>query len=143
MTDFTAFDRYVDANREAFVGELDAFCRRPCISAQNSGTEETAEYVRGLLGTIGAGPRLLETASAPLVYGGVGTGSHTLLIYNHYDVQPPEPLELWHSSPFEPLIRDGKMYARGVSDTRADMLARIIAVRIWQRKAPIGPRCAA
>jgi acetylornithine deacetylase/succinyl-diaminopimelate desuccinylase-like protein len=132
MYDLTRFDSYVDAHREEFVQALDALCRRPCISAQKTGTEETAQYVATLLEEIGAESRLLETVGAPLVYGELGSGVHTLLIYNHYDVQPPEPFEEWDSPPFEPTIRDGKMFARGVSDNRADLLARILAARVWQ-----------
>ncbi|HWE64993.1 MAG TPA: M20/M25/M40 family metallo-hydrolase, partial [Chloroflexota bacterium] len=132
MYDLSPFDAYVDAHRDEFIAALDALCRRPCISAQHVGTEETARYVAGLLETVGAAPRLLETGGAPLVFGEVGAGAQTLLIYNHYDVQPPEPFEEWTSPPFEPTIRDGKMFARGVSDNRADLLARILATRVWQ-----------
>jgi acetylornithine deacetylase/succinyl-diaminopimelate desuccinylase-like protein len=133
MTDFSAFDAFVDAHRDQFIEELDALCRRPCISAQHIGTEETARYVANLLDGIGVVPRLSETAGAPVVYGEVGARSHTLLIYNHYDVQPPEPFEAWETRPFEPVIRSGKMYARGVSDNCADLLARVLAVRVWQQ----------
>ena len=132
MATFSAFDAYVDAHRNEFIQKLDALCRRPCISAQQSGTAETARYVAELLAEIGAAPQLLETAGAPVVYGELGSGNHTLLIYNHYDVQPPEPFEQWDTPPFEPTIRDGKMFARGVSDNRADMLARILATQVWQ-----------
>ena len=132
MTDLSAFDAYVDAHRDEFVLALVELCRRPCISAQGSGMEETARYVAGLLDGVGAGGRLLETGGAPVVYGELGTGRRTLLIYDHYDVQPPEPLELWGSPPFEPVVRDGKLYARGASDNRADLLARILAARVWR-----------
>jgi acetylornithine deacetylase/succinyl-diaminopimelate desuccinylase-like protein len=65
------------------------------------------------------------------VYGEIGQGDRTLLIYDHYDVQPPEPLDLWTSPPWEPEIRDGKFYARGVSDNKADLLLRMQAVESW------------
>ena len=132
MADLTAFDAYVAAHRDEFIRELMELCRRPCISAQDVGVEETARYVAGLLDGVGASGRLLETDGAPLVYGETGAGARTMLIYDHYDVQPPEPLELWESPPFEPQVRDDKLYARGVSDNRADLLARILAVRAWR-----------
>lgn len=130
--DLTAFDAYVDQHRDDFVAELVELCRRPCISAQGVGVQETARYVADLLGAAGASARLLETTGAPLVYGEIGSGPRTLLFYNHYDVQPPEPLDRWTSPPFEPEIRDGKLYARGVSDNRAETLARILAVQTWR-----------
>src|SRR5690348_15206700 len=133
MTDLAAFDAYVEAHREEFVHALAELCRQPCISAQGIGIAETARYVAGLLDGVGAAGRLLETDGAPLVTGEVGAGPRTLLIYDHYDVQPPDPLEQWDSPPFDPQVRDGKLYARGVSDNRADLLARILAVRTWQQ----------
>jgi len=81
---------------------------------------------------IGAEARLIEVEGGPpVVYGEIGSGKRTLLIYNHYDVQPPEPLELWESEPFAAEIRDGKLYARGVSDNKGNTLARIQAVESW------------
>lgn len=133
MPDFDSFDAYVDQHGDEFIAALMELCRRPCISAQHVGTDETARYVAALLDGLGARSRVLETTGAPLVYGQIGTGNHTLLIYDHYDVQPPEPLELWDSPPFEPTIREGKLYARGVADNRAHLLARILAVRVWQQ----------
>jgi acetylornithine deacetylase/succinyl-diaminopimelate desuccinylase-like protein len=131
------FDAYVDAHRGEFVRALEDLCRRPAISAQGAGIRETAAYVASLLQEAGAHSRLLETEGAPLVYGEAGAGDRTLLIYNHYDVQPPEPLDEWISPPFEPQLRDAKLYARGVADNRADLLARMLAVRTWQET--IGP----
>ena len=133
MRDFTAFDAEIDAQRDASVLALVELCRVPCISAQGIGVAETSEYVARLLRDSDVAAQLLETDGAPLVYGEAGSGERTLLIYNHYDVQPPEPLDEWTTPPFEPTMRDGKLYARGVADNRADLLARILAVRAWQR----------
>ncbi len=132
MTDLAAFDAHVDAHRDEYVAALIELCKRPCISAQGIGVRETARYVAALLEGAGATTRLLETDGAPLVYGEAGHGARTLLIYNHYDVQPPEPLEEWTTPPFEPHQREGKLYARGVADNRADLLARILAVSAWR-----------
>ncbi len=78
----------------------------------------------------------METDGHPVVYAevGGGDGERTLLSYGHYDVQPPEPLELWESDPFEPEIRDGVIFARGVADDKGDVLARIQALRLYQEE---------
>ena len=73
----------------------------------------------------------METEGHPVVYAEVGEGPKTLLSYGHYDVQPPEPLDLWESDPFEPTVRDGGLYARGVADDKGDVLARIQALRLY------------
>jgi acetylornithine deacetylase/succinyl-diaminopimelate desuccinylase-like protein len=62
----------------------------------------------------------------------LGKGQRTLLLYNHYDVQPPDPLDLWDSEPFEPQIREGKLYARGVADDKGDLMARLQAIEAYQ-----------
>ena len=68
----------------------------------------------------------------PVVFAELGQGERTLLIYDHYDVQPPDPLEEWESPPFEPTIRDGKFYARGVADNKGDLMARIQAIEAYR-----------
>ena len=73
----------------------------------------------------------METEGHPVVYAEIGEGPKTLLSYGHYDVQPPEPLDLWESDPFEPTVRDGGLYARGVADDKGDVLARIQALRLY------------
>jgi len=73
--------------------------------------------------------QIMDTAGAPVVYGErKGKSERTLLIYNHYDVQPAEPLELWDTPPFEPSLRDGKLYGRGVSDDKGHITARLFAI---------------
>ncbi len=76
----------------------------------------------------------METDGHPVVYAEIGDGESTLLSYGHYDVQPPEPLELWESDPFEPTVRDGGLFARGVADDKGDVLARIQALRLYQEE---------
>jgi acetylornithine deacetylase/succinyl-diaminopimelate desuccinylase-like protein len=79
----------------------------------------------------------METEGHPVVFaemGGAGDGDRTLLSYGHYDVQPPEPLELWKSDPFEPEVRDGVLFARGVADDKGDVMARIQALRLYQEE---------
>jgi len=126
------FDAYVDANWDRLVGQLQDYCRHPCITGQGVGVRETAEATAALLRDLGAEARLIQTAGAPVVYGEIGAGPRTLLIYDHYDVQPPEPLELWESDPFAAEIRDGKVFARGVADNRGDAMARMQAIAAYR-----------
>ena len=124
----------ISAIEDDLLEELKAFLRMPSISAREDGAEsfrECAEWVAEELRETGAEARLMETAGHPVVYAEIGDGDRTLLSYGHYDVQPPEPLELWESDPFEPTVRDGNLYARGVADDKGDVLARIQALRLY------------
>ncbi len=124
----------VDRQRENFLEELSEFLRMPSISAseeETGGFRECAEWVRSKLEEAGAEARLMETDGHPVVYAELGSGDRTLLSYGHYDVQPPEPLDLWDSKPFEPTVRDGVLYARGVADDKGDVMARIQALRLY------------
>ncbi|HEY6103204.1 MAG TPA: M20/M25/M40 family metallo-hydrolase [bacterium] len=124
---------YIDQHRDRFIERLQWLCRQPSIAAQNVGIQETAEMVAQLMREVGVAPQLFATDGAPVVYGVVGVGPRTLLIYNHYDVQPPEPLELWESPPFAADVRDDKLYARGAADNKGNLVARLSAVEAWLR----------
>lgn len=126
------FAEYVEANRERFLEELKDFTSQPSVAAQALGMQEMADKVMARLNKLGARTRLVPVEGGfPVVYGEIGDGPKTLLIYDHYDVQPPEPLDLWTSPPWEPEIRDGKFYARGVADNKGDLLLRIQAIESW------------
>ncbi|HWQ13666.1 MAG TPA: M20/M25/M40 family metallo-hydrolase [Roseiflexaceae bacterium] len=132
------FAAHIEANRQRYFDELCALLRQPSIAAQGVGIEETAALVAARLERLGAEVRLLrvEPHGAPVVFGSIGSGPRTLLIYDHYDVQPPEPLELWHSPPFEPTLRDGgahgpTLHARGAADNKGNTMLRIQAVETW------------
>lgn len=132
------FTEYVDANRDRFIAELQDLCRQPSVAAQNLGMEVMAEKVVARLRKLGADVRIIRVPDAPpYIVGEIGSGKRTLMIYDHYDVQPPEPLELWETGPWDAAIRDGKMYARGVSDNKADLLSRIQTVEAYL--ATVGP----
>jgi acetylornithine deacetylase/succinyl-diaminopimelate desuccinylase-like protein len=123
---------YIDRHTGETIGRLQAFCRQSSISAQGVGMAEMAELVRGALNEAGAQAKLVPTAGYPVVVGRLaGTGSKTLMFYNHYDVQPPEPLELWESPPFAAEIRGGHLYARGVADNKGNLVSRLAAVEAW------------
>ena len=124
----------VDGSRDELLGELNEFLRMPSISArpdENGAFRGCAEWVARKFEEAGAEARIMETEGHPVVFAEIGEGPRTLLSYGHYDVQPPEPLELWESDPFEPTVRDGGLYARGVADDKADVLARIQALRLY------------
>ncbi len=92
--------------------------------------EECAALVASMLQKRGFQVEVLPTGGAPVVFAERKgrNPQKTLLFYNHYDVQPPEPLELWETSPFEPSLREGKLYGRGVSDDKAHITARLFAL---------------
>lgn len=123
-----------DTKKDELLEELNEFLRMPSISAQEDeggGFRSCAEWVARKLEEAGAEVRIMETHGHPVVYAEVGSEGGVLLSYGHYDVQPPEPLELWESNPFEPTVRDGNLVARGVADDKGDVLARIQALRLY------------
>ena len=131
-TSFRQFDAVVDRGAGASIKRLRAYCTQPCITGQGIGVRETAELTASLIEQIGAATQIIETGGAPVVYGEIGSGPRTLLIYDHYDVQPADPLDLWVSAPFAAQLRDGKVFARGVADNRGDIMARIQAIETYR-----------
>jgi acetylornithine deacetylase/succinyl-diaminopimelate desuccinylase-like protein len=126
--------REIERSKDALLEELKEFLRMPSISAReddDAGFRTCAEWVANKLRDAGAEATIMETERHPVVYAEIGQGDRTLLSYGHYDVQPPEPLDLWESAPFEPTVRDGSLFARGVADDKGDVLARIQALRLY------------
>ena len=129
MTDYQPYDSYLENNLDSSIGELSQLVAQPSVGAQNWGLKECAELVGQMLEKRGFKIQILPTEGAPVVYAErKGKNDKTLLFYNHYDVQPPEPLELWESPPFEPEQRDGKLYGRGVSDDKGHIVSRLFAL---------------
>lgn len=129
MKEYKNLDAYIDKNLDHSLNELKTYVAQPSISAQNLGLKECAQLVKEMLEKRGFKAEINPTDGAPVVFGErKGKSDKTLLIYNHYDVQPPEPLELWESPPFKPEIRDGKMYGRGVSDDKSHLTSRLLAI---------------
>jgi acetylornithine deacetylase/succinyl-diaminopimelate desuccinylase-like protein len=131
---------YLDAHRCDYEEQLKALIRIPSISAQpdhDPDTRRAAAFIRDDLATMGLKTELIETKKHPIVYAeSLGApGKPTILIYGHYDVQPPEPLEPWLSPPFEPTVRDGNLYARGATDDKGQMFTHLKAVEAWQKTA--------
>src|SRR5438309_1642497 len=106
MTD-TTLNTYFDTHPNEAQALLEQICRQPSVAAQGLGMAEMADLVEKLLQETGFSTQRLYAEGAPTaIYGELrGHGPYTLLLYNHYDVQPAEPLELWNSPPFEPTVR--------------------------------------
>jgi acetylornithine deacetylase/succinyl-diaminopimelate desuccinylase-like protein len=130
MTDIKKTDAYLDAHMDESIDELGKLCAIPSVAAQNTGMDEAAELVGTMLQQRGFHVQILPTGGAPVVVAErKGKRSDkTLMFYNHYDVQPAEPLELWESPPFEATLRDGCLYARGVSDDKGHITSRLFAI---------------
>ncbi len=129
MTDLNAVDQAIETHMSASLEELSRLCSQPSIAAQNIGMDECAALVSEMLARRGFSTQIMPTGGAPAVFAERrGRSDRTLLFYNHYDVQPPEPLDLWVTPPFEPSIREGKMYARGVSDDKGHLMCRLAAL---------------
>ncbi len=122
--------RFIEENKTRFLDELFSLLRIPSISTRNQGILECAETLAGMMEQAGISTRIFQTDRHPVVFGELRSpeASKTLLIYGHYDVQPPEPLELWQSKPFEPEIRDDRIYGRGTADDKGQLFAHLKAV---------------
>jgi acetylornithine deacetylase/succinyl-diaminopimelate desuccinylase-like protein len=128
---------YIADQRERFIRELQAFCRQPSIANTGEGMSAMADMVADRLRQLGATvtPVPLDVDGGyPYICADIGHGPRTLLIYNHYDVQPARIDDGmgWTDDPFNPVIRDGRLYARGVADNKANLLFRIQAVETYQ-----------
>lgn len=130
---------YLETHKERFVEELFELLRIPSVSADSNYREavfQAAEYVRRKLEEAGAQhTELCQTAGYPIVYGEVMVDASlpTVLVYGHYDVQPADPIDLWTTPPFEPQVRDGKIYARGASDDKGQMYMHVKALEIMMK----------
>ena len=124
---------YIDTNKERFQQELFEFLRIPSVSARsehNADTKRAAEWIAGKARDLGMKVKVHETKGHPIVvaeYRDAGAGAPTVLIYGHYDVQPVEPLELWESPPFEPVVRNGKIFGRGSVDDKGQLYLHVKA----------------
>jgi acetylornithine deacetylase/succinyl-diaminopimelate desuccinylase-like protein len=122
-------DARIEERLDYWIEQLARLCAQPSISAQHLGIDECAALVATMLQEEGYAAEILPTGGSPIVYGDSGPAgqARTLLFYNHYDVQPPEPLDLWNSPPFT-LTRVGdELFARGVSDDKGQLITRMAA----------------
>src|SRR3954466_13583526 len=138
-------DKFLSDNDKRIHLELFEFLRIPSVSAKsdhNADTKRAAEWVKASLDKIGVSAKIYPTAGHPVVVGEwrEAEGAPTVLIYGHYDVQPPEPLELWTSPAFEPTVRDGKIFARGSVDDKGQLFLHIKALEAHlatRKKLPV------
>jgi len=125
--------RWVDSHVDEALADLTRFCQQPSVAAQNLGMADMARLAERALLDLGAKLPTVATSGYPVIVGQFsGESPYHLLVYDHYDVQPAEPLDQWLSPPFEPEIRHGAFYARGVADNKGNLVARLWAIRAWQ-----------
>jgi len=130
----TAWKEYQEKNQQRFLDEMLELLRIPSISAKSEKKEDMrkcAELVKQRLLDSGADKaEVMNTDGHPVVFAEkiIDPKKPTVLVYGHYDVQPPEPLELWHSGPFDPVIKDGKVYARGSADDKGQFYMHVKAM---------------
>jgi acetylornithine deacetylase/succinyl-diaminopimelate desuccinylase-like protein len=141
---FARFDRYVDRHARGFVERLQALCRMPSVAARGTGMRAMAETVEQMMQRIGIGTRSFRMGTGyPIIYGECGDGPQSFVVYGHYDVQPVGHLSEWSVGPFSATIIDGKLYARGASNSKGDLAARLAAVEAYQKtfgKLPVSLR---
>lgn len=134
---------FQQANQERFLDELLELLRIPSISAKPENKADMAtcaEMVKARLAEAGAAKvEIFSTKGHPVVYGELVTdpSKPTVLVYGHYDVQPVEPLELWHSGPFDPVIKDGKIFARGSADDKGQFYMHIKALETMVKTSSV------
>jgi acetylornithine deacetylase/succinyl-diaminopimelate desuccinylase-like protein len=134
-----AINTYIDSNKDRFINELFELLRIPSISADpayKNDVVKTAAAIKEQLIAAGAEKvEICETAGYPIVYGEkiINPKLPTVLVYGHYDVQPADPIDLWTSGPFEPVIKDGKIYARGACDDKGQMYMHVKAFELMMK----------
>jgi acetylornithine deacetylase/succinyl-diaminopimelate desuccinylase-like protein len=130
VTDWAAVDRHLAEHLDEWMAELRELCAVPSVSARHEGIEACAALVGRMLERRGFAVTVSPTPGHPIVLAKASGANHerTLLFYNHYDVQPPEPLELWQSPPFELTEREGAVYARGSKDDKGEFVCRLAAL---------------
>lgn len=131
--------KYVEDNKERFLEELFQLLRFPSVSADpqyKADVLQTADFVAAKLKEAGADQvEICQTAGYPIVYGEkiIDPALPTVLVYGHYDVQPADPIELWDTPPFEPTVRDGKIYARGACDDKGQFYMHVKAFELMMK----------
>jgi len=129
-------DQYLDQQREQFENDLYDLLRIPSISTDSQHGEDVrraAGWLVDHMAGLGMSTELIENGGNPIIYAESAPvpGAPTVLVYGHYDVQPPDPLDQWLSPPFEPTVRDGNVYARGATDDKGQMLTHVKSAQTW------------
>ncbi|TFH09032.1 MAG: M20/M25/M40 family metallo-hydrolase, partial [Candidatus Thorarchaeota archaeon] len=126
--------KYIDSTQNIAIESLKKLVRIPTVAAKGEGLHDTADLIENMLQDAGLETKQHEiTGGAPVVTGWKNVGAkRTLLFYDHYDVQPAEPFDLWDSPPFEPEIRDGRLWGRGVADNKGDATSRMWVLKAFK-----------
>jgi acetylornithine deacetylase/succinyl-diaminopimelate desuccinylase-like protein len=123
----------IEKNVDKAVEVLKDLVRIPSVAAKGEGIDETAKVLKNQFEELGMEVQIHPTSGAPVVTAHLDVGAkRTLLFYDHYDVQPAEPFDLWDSPPFDPEIRNGRLYGRGTADNKGDTMSRIWTLRAFQ-----------
>ncbi|MBA3901734.1 MAG: M20/M25/M40 family metallo-hydrolase, partial [Bacteroidetes bacterium] len=131
--------KYIDANKSRFIDELIELLKIPSVSADPKYSKEVfnaAKEVERRLAEAGADNfEICETDGYPIVYAEkiISDKLPTVLVYGHYDVQPPDPIDLWDSPPFEPVVKDEKIYARGAADDKGQVYMHVKAFELMMK----------
>ncbi|HXA42196.1 MAG TPA: M20/M25/M40 family metallo-hydrolase [Candidatus Solibacter sp.] len=137
----------IDRNRAEYIDRLRRLVQQPSVAAQNRGVAEARAVVTDLANAAGATVEEVATSGQSVLWIDFGgAGQHTVNLYNHYDVQPEDPIELWEVPPFDLTERDGKLYGRGVADDKGVLVARICAIEAYSKvrgQLPLKVRMAA
>ena len=133
-----AFESYLEENKNRFEQDLCDWLKIASISTDSAYKEqvrEAANWLHQRIDALGFRTELIETCGHPIVYGESPAiaNAPTVLVYGHYDVQPPDPLDEWKTPPFEPNIREGNVYARGATDDKGQMITHLFSVEAWQK----------
>ncbi|MFQ5491181.1 MAG: dipeptidase [Phycisphaerae bacterium] len=133
-------DAYIEEHKDRFIESLRDFLTIPCISTDSTRAEamaQGAQWVKDRLTESGIEAEIVPTEGHPAVLADTGPveGGPTVLVYGHYDVQPQGDLSLWNSPPFEPTVREGKLFARGAADDKGQVLTHVIAAAAWLKVA--------
>ncbi len=122
-------DKFLEAELDRYIEETIRLCAQPSISATGEGVAECSDLISQMLESHNFAVQRFETPGNPIIVATAeGESERTLLLYNHYDVQPADPLEEWTTPPFQPSLRDGAIYARGACDDKGEIVARLAAI---------------
>jgi acetylornithine deacetylase/succinyl-diaminopimelate desuccinylase-like protein len=123
----------IEARRDRYLDWLCRACSIPSLASNPEGLDAMVAWLEDTLSSVGAECERLELEGAPeALLAQLGSGARTVLVYDHYDVQPVDPVSLWAGDPFAPALRDGLVYARGVADNKGDLVARLAAFEVYR-----------
>lgn len=128
------FDEIIANRKNEYIDQLTTLLSKESVSTNIEGINECASLLKTMMNDMGIDTKIIQTDGNPVVYGELVKDKNffTMLIYGHYDVQPPGPTEEWESHPFEPTIRDNRIYARGAGDNKGQLMAQLLAIKTYK-----------